>query len=334
MLNFLNIYFYLLLIKQQLAQLTPGHRFSNYAVYEVSAFNARERALLYYLYVKNDELVFLNGISNEAAVPMDIIVDKCCTNFFEDKLRADGIEFVKINETFLAKSADILYIPYHRNYGNTLNITKSFYYWDTLKLWIDFKVKHFPKLTKIIIGESYEKKEIIVLKLSSGHKKSAVFLLGGEDGRDRVSSAVLLNFIEYILQHKLNVDMLIKHHDFYILPMLNPDGHDYSMKELVWSRNRRIYFPKKKCNENITAIGINLDRNWYFSKETLIKNEECDSVFSGYKSLSEEENMSLAIFLNRNALNILAFINLRSFDDLVTIPYGYTTDQANNYPIL
>lgn len=101
MLNFLNIYFYLLLIKQQLAQLTPGHRFSNYAVYEVSAFNARERALLYYLYVKNDELVFLNGISNEAAVPMDIIVDKCCTNFFEDKLRADGIEFVKINETFL-----------------------------------------------------------------------------------------------------------------------------------------------------------------------------------------------------------------------------------------
>lgn len=135
---------------------------------------------------------------------------------------------------YRAKSADILYIPYHRNDGNTLNITKSFYYWDTLKLWIDFKVKHFPKLTKIIIGESYEKKEIIVLKLSSGHKKSAVFLLGGEDGRDRVSSAVLLNFIEYILQHKLNVDMLIKHHDFYILPMLNPDGHDYSMKVIKY----------------------------------------------------------------------------------------------------
>lgn len=74
--------------------------------------------------------------------------------------------------------------------------------------------------------------------------------------------------------------------------------------------------------------------NINFSNLFSVKNEECDSVFSGYKSLSEEENMSLAIFLNRKALNILAFINLRSFDDLVTIPYGYTTDQANNYPIL
>ncbi|CAH1643627.1 unnamed protein product [Spodoptera littoralis] len=235
MLHFLNFYFYFLLIQQELAQITkPRERFENYAIYEVTAFNARERALLYYLYVKNEELVFLNGITNEAAVPMDVIVDKCCTSFFEEKLRDDDIEFVKINEKFLAKSREILCIENRWDGTHTPNITKAFYYWDAIQFWIDSKIKHFPKLTKIKIGETYEKKEIIVLKLSSGHKKSAVFVLGGEDGRDKVSPAILLNFIDYILQHRLNVDMLIKHHDFYILPMLNPDGYDYSMKVIKY----------------------------------------------------------------------------------------------------
>ncbi|KAH9645855.1 hypothetical protein HF086_010054 [Spodoptera exigua] len=334
MLIFLNICFCLLFIQEQSAQITKQkQRFENCTIYEVTAFNTRERALLYYLYVKNEMLVFLNGITNEAAVSMDVVVDKCCTTFFEEKLSNDDIEFVKINEKFLINSKENLYIPNLWNGTYTPNITKTFYYWNALKFWIDSKVKHFPKLTKIKIGETYEKREIIVLKISSGHKKSAVFLLGGEEGRDRMSSAVLLNFIDYMLQHKLNIDMLLKHHDFYILPMLNPDGHDYNMKEFVWSRNRNVYFPKKKCPKNLTAIGINLDRNWYLSKETL-RNDECDPVFSGSKSLSEEETSSLAIFLNKHSLEILAFINIRSFNNLVTIPYGYTTEQANNYPIL
>lgn len=70
--------------------------FDNISLYEVTAFNSQERAFLYYLYVKEEMIVFLNGITNEAALPMDVVVDECCTRYFEEKLIANNIEYVKL----------------------------------------------------------------------------------------------------------------------------------------------------------------------------------------------------------------------------------------------
>ena len=85
--GFLIIYFFM-----SLSQITCT--FENYTIYEVTAFNYRERALLYFLYVRNEKIVFINGITNDAAVPMDVIVDGCCTKFFEEKLKDNDIEFI------------------------------------------------------------------------------------------------------------------------------------------------------------------------------------------------------------------------------------------------
>lgn len=71
-------------------------KIKNYTIYEVTAFNARERGLLYYMYIRNDHVIFMNGVSNEAGVPMDIVVDECCTKTFEDKLRDNDIEYIVI----------------------------------------------------------------------------------------------------------------------------------------------------------------------------------------------------------------------------------------------
>lgn len=66
----------------------------------------------------------------------------------------------------------------------------------------------------------------------------------------------------------------------------------------------------------------------------LVRNEECDPVYSGAKSLSEQETAGLAKFLDSIALQMLAFINLRSFEYLITIPYGYDYETCYNYPVL
>ncbi|CAH0600710.1 unnamed protein product [Chrysodeixis includens] len=153
-------------------------------------------------------------------------------------------------------------------YTRTPNITKAFYTWDTQNLWIDMKIRKNPILTKFKIAKTYLGREISILKLSTGKKKMAVFLLGGEDAKDWMSPAILLNFIDYVLEQKQDVDTLTKDYDFYILPVLNPDGYDYNIKEdWSWGRNRRVYFPKKMCSQNDSALGVNLDRNWFSSKD-------------------------------------------------------------------
>lgn len=113
------------------------------------------------------------------------------------------------------------------------NITNGFYTWESLNIWIDMKIRKNPILTKIKIAKTYLGREVSILKLSTGKKHTAVFLLGGEDGKDWLSPAILLNFIEYILEQKQDVDSLTKHYDFYIVPVLNIDGYDFNLKKVI-----------------------------------------------------------------------------------------------------
>lgn len=57
-------------------------------------------------------------------------------------------------------------------------------------------------------------------------------------------------------------------------------------------------------------------------------------MYLGHKCLSEEETQALASFLNSIALNLLAFINLRGFANIVAVPYAESNLNANNHAIL
>ncbi|KOB71192.1 Carboxypeptidase A4 [Operophtera brumata] len=131
---------------------------------------------------------------------------------------------------------------------------------------------------------------MLLLKLSTGGSKPAAFILGGEQGRDWMSTAIILNFISNLLENPQ--DDLLKHFNFYFVPVFNPDGYEH------------------------------------------IRNGECYSVYLGQKCLSEEETKTLASFLNSIAVNLLAFINLRGFANLVTVPYAKSDLNANNKALL
>lgn len=68
-----------------------------YSLYRVTAFNTHERKALYDMHLKNDNVVFLNGVTNDAALPMDIIVNDCCTEEFEIFLQDKYIEYINID---------------------------------------------------------------------------------------------------------------------------------------------------------------------------------------------------------------------------------------------
>lgn len=106
---------------------------------------------------------------------------------------------------------------------------KEFLHWSKIKMWIKHEIKKFPSLTKITIGHTYEGRELFILKISSGPKKPAVFILGGEQGRDKMSVSVVLNFIDNVLTKKL-YEVLRNFYDLYFMPVFNPDGYAHSMK--------------------------------------------------------------------------------------------------------
>ncbi|KAG6463427.1 hypothetical protein O3G_MSEX013871 [Manduca sexta] len=294
-----------------------------YTLYEVTAYNQRERAFLYSLHINNDKYIFVNGVTNEAAIPIYVIVKECCLELFEKDLYANNIDFTYIKSNILWDKPNSKLKSSGNKNSTPIN---SFYNSFKMKLWIEVKLKKHSMFSKIIIGKTYETKDLIAIKMSVGKKKCAVLVVGGEEGRDWMSPAIILNFIENILESKELINKLLEYCDFYFLPVFNADGYEYSLrKDKLWVKNRKVFFPKKMCNDRV-AIGVNIDRNWFFNKAS--------NLYAGERPISEEEPQALFRFMNNMANNLLMYINVRSFDRLITIPYGYTTEYSNNHLIL
>lgn len=61
---------------------------------------------------------------------------------------------------------------------------------------------------------------------------------------------------------------------------------------------------------------------------------ECLSVYLGNRCLTEEETNAFSIFLNSIATNLLAFINIRGFENIITVPYAEIDKYADNQAVL
>ncbi|XP_064076843.1 carboxypeptidase O-like [Vanessa tameamea] len=150
-----------------------------------------------------------------------------------------------------------------------------------------------------------------------------------------MSSALILNLFSELINSTSSLNSLLSKFDFYLLPILNPDGFVFSKKQdRLWSKNRRDIYPQKKCHHGKFPIGVNIARNWFFEKSSKMIDEECNSIYVGHKTLSEEESQALSYVLNSLALDMIAFINVKGFGRYITVPYGHTTSLANNHDIM
>lgn len=92
-----------------------------------------------------------------------------------------------------------------------------------------------PKIASTFnIGKSYEGRDLRVIKIGSPDmrsKKPVIFIDGGVHAREWVAVTSCL-----YLAHRLVADyetdpsvaQLVEHYDWYILPVANPDGYEYS----------------------------------------------------------------------------------------------------------
>ena len=101
------------------------------------------------------------------------------------------------------------------------------------------------------MGFSYEKRPIQLISLSLNSSKNelvnkkAIFLECGIHSSEWISPAFCLYAISKLVETH-NSNGPLNHFDFYIMPVLNPDGIHYSWKHLrMWRKNRRPH----NCSE-------------------------------------------------------------------------------------
>ncbi|XP_054442503.1 carboxypeptidase B2 [Pteronotus mesoamericanus] len=199
--------------------------------------------------------------------------------------------------------------------------------------WMDFMTEQYPDLVEQIhIGSSYEKRPLYVLKISRKQQtpKNAVWIDCGIHAREWISPAFCLWFTHHVTQsygREHQYTTLLRHMDFYVMPVVNVDGYDYSWKkDRMWRKNRSSY-------EDNACIGTDLNRN-FASKHWCEKGASsfsCSQIYCGPYPESEPEVKAVASFLRRNMNHIKAYVAMHSYSQMIVFPYSYNKNRSKDH---
>ncbi|VDM94886.1 unnamed protein product [Thelazia callipaeda] len=200
----------------------------------------------------------------------------------------------------------------------------------------------------ISIGTTHEGRKIALIKIGKPAKfqKPGIWIDGGIHAREWISPAAVLYMISQLVT-KYDSDPQIRRFvdemDWYIVPLLNPDGYEYSRSSThpevrLWRKNRspsicqfsrhgHFSIPQRRCCQ-----GVDLNRNydWQFGAEGSSKNP-CSEVYQGPYAFSEPETRAVHDFIAKRRHKVKTFLTFHSYSQILMYPYGhrvrtYTSD--------
>ncbi|XP_006812373.1 carboxypeptidase B-like [Saccoglossus kowalevskii] len=205
------------------------------------------------------------------------------------------------------------------------NFYNVYHTFDEINTWMDTIVTTYPSLaSQFTVTTSYEGRKITGLKIgSAGSNKPAVFLCGCEHAREWISTAVMLYTVGLLIDNygtDPEVTDLMDSVDYYIVPVLNPDGY-------VWSwTDDRMWRKTRSPNEGSVCVGTDPNRNWGYQWGTGGSSSlPCASTYMGTEPFSEVEVSGTAQFL-ASMPNIKVFADVHAYSQMWMSPWAYTHD--------
>ncbi|KAK6215788.1 zinc carboxypeptidase [Colletotrichum tabaci] len=139
-------------------------------------------------------------------------------------------------------------------------------------------------------------------------------------------STMANEYIAWNLLSKYSTDAEIRgfvdKYDFYIFPVVNPDGFIYTQTtNRLWRKNRQT-------TPGSTCIGHDINRNWPFQWSLTggASTNPCDEDFKGVTQGDAPETAALSAWLARTkaAQGLKLFIDFHAYSQLFMTPYGYS----------
>ncbi|KAI1147423.1 hypothetical protein F4825DRAFT_149249 [Nemania diffusa] len=188
----------------------------------------------------------------------------------------------------------------------------------------------FPSNSEIISsGYSYENRSLAGIHLwgAGGPGKPAVLYHGTVHAREWISTATT-EYLAYKLVTEYNAGdkdtrSALDKYDFYIIPVVNPDGFVYTQTtQRLWRKNRQ------PGPNGSTCYGRDINRNWEFAWDATplgASKNPCSEVYKGEKPTDTPENQGLDKLVRqlRDGAGIKLYIDWHSYGQYILSPFGY-----------
>ncbi|NXL87154.1 CBPA1 Carboxypeptidase, partial [Alectura lathami] len=206
----------------------------------------------------------------------------------------------------------------------------SYHTLDEIYDWMDTLVAEHPNLvSKIQIGESYEKRPLYVLKFSTGgSNRPAIWLDTGIHSREWITQATgvwTANKLAEDYGQDPSVTSLLDTMDIFFEIVTNPDGYAFTHSSNRMWRKTRSTVAGSSC------IGVDPNRNWDAGfGEAGASSNPCSETYHGPYAHSESEVKSIVDFILGHG-NVKAVISIHSYSQMLMFPYGYKRTPAPDY---
>jgi len=262
----------------------------------------------------------------------DIMISPDNLETVSENLVKEGFEF----STLIENVADLMRLERiaHEDERTVLNadhpMTWTSYHSTTdINAYLSYLATTYPDLVALeVIGKSYEGADMTVVKICKGGcgNKPAMWIDGGIHAREWITPAVVTFMIRQLveIQDPEEADLL-DNLDWYILPVVNPDGYEYTRSgDRLWRKTR--------SKNGGLCRGADANRNYgYHFDDGGSSDSSCSETYHGPSAFSEVENQNIRDFVNAHKDQIKFFNTIHSYSQLVLLPWGFTSSPPPTY---
>ncbi|KAF7278955.1 hypothetical protein GWI33_007819 [Rhynchophorus ferrugineus] len=278
----------------------------------------------------DDQLEVLRRLKEEQDITMwggnatsiDILVKSGSLNKVRQVLSDENIVYhVTIND--LQKAIDEENPPldededFDNRNGHRLT-WQAYHRLDDIYGYLDYLAETYPDLVTLqTIGSSVAGRPIKLIKISNGQTgNKAVWIDGGIHAREWITPATVTYIINNFISNWENEPKSVQNIDWYIAPLLNPDGYEYTHTvDRLWRKNR------KRAG---SCAGTDLNRNFGYrwGGQGSSKNP-CAETYGGSGPFSEPETLAVQRFISSAGAKWKAYVSFHSYGQYILYPWGY-----------
>ena len=209
----------------------------------------------------------------------------------------------------------------------------SYHSYSSLKTELQNIEYEYTNIAKVYdIGDSWEKtqeiadRDILAIKISDNvtteeEDEPDILFMGGTHAREWISVEVPFYLAKYLVEHystDQKVKQLIDSREIWIVPLVNPDGLEYSRTDKrLWRKNRR--------DNGDGTFGVDPNRNFGYKWGQQGSSGNSTSItYRGTAPFSEPETQAIRYLVS--AHDFSSSISYHSYSQLVLYPWGYTND--------
>lgn len=172
-----------------------------------------------------------------------------------------------------------------------------------------------------VAGKSSEGRDMQVIVIKTANSRRKIWIDCGIHAREWISPSTCVWMMDKLIDdYKKNdatVRALLDYYEVHILPVVNPDGYEYShTTSRLWRKNRK--------RGTGTCVGVDLNRNYPYKWLTGgSSTDPCSDTYAGPSAGSEDETKAVMKAINDRIRTWDAFLTIHSYGKWWFTPYGY-----------